>query len=303
MLLSSREPLSAGPALVRFAKRRPSWRPGVSPRAAPGFFCLRTLPPRPAPQKLTTAPTPFCSKFTCCRLRLRTSARTYGCRLVAQRDAHRQGSGPAAQTGAEFKAELQAGQPKFGIFVNSVSPTVAEQLSCSGYDWLLVDTQHGPMEPITLSAMLCAISSGGAKSMVRVAGHEDRAGIQQALDLGAHGILIPYVNTADDVAKGVSCCRYPLPSGAECGTRSVYFPQRSTNQAGLLGYAGAHNDNVIVAVQVETKACIDNMEEICKVPGVDIMFLGQNDLCMSMGLFGGQCTPAPPATLLRSTLR
>ena len=148
------------------------------------------------------------------------------------------------------------------------------------------------MEPITLSAMLCAISSGGAKSMVRVAGHEDRAGIQQALDLGAHGILIPYVNTADDVAKGVSCCRYPLPSGAECGTRSVYFPQRSTNQAGLLGYAGAHNDNVIVALQIETASAIENIDEIAALPGLDMMFLGQNDLSMSMGLYE-KCTRTP----------
>ena len=166
---------------------------------------------------------------------------------------------------------------------------MCEQLSCSGYDWLLVDTQHGPMEPITLSCMLGAIANGGAKSMVRVAGWDDRAGIQQSLDLGANGVLIPYINTAEELTAAVSCCRYPLPSGAECGTRSVYFPQRSTNQAGLLGYAGAHNDNVIVAMQVETKACIDNMEAIAAVKGVDIMFLGQNDLCMSMGLFGGQC--------------
>ncbi len=142
------------------------------------------------------------------------------------------------------------------------------------------------MEPITLSCMLGAIANGGAKSMVRVAGFDDRAGIQQALDLGANGVLIPYINTAAELEAAVSCCKYPLPNGAANGTRSVYFPQRCTNQAGLLGYAGAHNDNVIVAMQVETKACIDNMEEIAKVDGVDIMFLGQNDLCMSMGLFG-----------------
>ena len=142
------------------------------------------------------------------------------------------------------------------------------------------------MEPITLSCMLGAIANGGAKSMVRVAGYDDRAGIQQALDLGANGVLIPYINTAAELREAVSCCKYPLPSGAANGTRSVYFPQRCTNQAGLLGYAGAHNDNVIIAMQVETKACIDNMEEIAAVDGVDIMFLGQNDLCMSMGLFG-----------------
>ena len=116
--------------------------------------------------------------------------------------------------------------------------------------------------------------------MVRVAGYDDRAGIQQALDLGADGILVPYINTAEEAVQAVSCARYPT-----AGTRSVYFPQRCTNKAGLLGYVGNSNKNVIIALQVETADCIRNMEAIAAVPGVDLLFLGQNDLCMSMGLF------------------
>ncbi|HUH63403.1 MAG TPA: aldolase/citrate lyase family protein [Terracidiphilus sp.] len=185
-----------------------------------------------------------------------------------------------ALTGAEFKKQLRAGKPKLGIFLNSHSPTVAEQLSHSGYDWLLVDTQHGPMGNLELSAMLAGIANGGAKSMVRVAGYHDRGGIQQALDMGADGVLVPYINNAEEARQAVSCARYPT-----AGTRSVYFPQRSMNRAGLLGYAGAANENVIVALQVETDSCIKNIDEIAAVPGVDILFLGQNDLCMSMGLY------------------
>jgi len=183
-------------------------------------------------------------------------------------------------TGAEFKAQLRSGTPKMGLFLNAHSPTVAEQLAHSGYDWLLVDTQHGPMDREKLSATLCAIASGGAKSMVRVGGYDDRAGIQQALDLGADGVLVPYINTAEEARQAVSCCRYPT-----AGTRSVYFPQRSTNKDGLLGYVGNANKNIMIALQVETASCIKNMTEIAAVPGVDILFLGQNDLCMSMGLF------------------
>jgi 4-hydroxy-2-oxoheptanedioate aldolase len=182
--------------------------------------------------------------------------------------------------GAEFKKQMREGTPKMGLFVNSHSPTVAEQLAHTGYDWLLVDTQHGPMDHEKLSAMLCAISSGGAKSMVRVGGYQDRAGIQQALDLGADGVLVPYINTAQEAREAISCCRYPT-----AGTRSVYFPQRSMNKAGLLGYAGNANNNIIVALQVETASCIENIAEIAAIPGVDILFLGQNDLCMSMGLY------------------
>src|ERR671923_1032638 len=150
-------------------------------------------------------------------------------------------------SGAEFKKQLREGRPKLGIFLNSHSPTVAEQLAHSGYDWLLVDTQHGPMGHEKLSAMLSGIANGGAKSMVRVGGYDDRPGIQQALDLGADGVLVPYINSAEEARQAVSCARYPT-----MGTRSVYFPQRSTNKEGLLGYAGAANNNVIVALQVET---------------------------------------------------
>jgi 4-hydroxy-2-oxoheptanedioate aldolase len=183
-------------------------------------------------------------------------------------------------TGAEFKKRLREGKPKLGLFLNSHSPTVAEQLAHSGYDWLLVDTQHGPMGNLELSAMLAGIANGGAKSMVRVQGYHDRGGIQQALDMGSDGVLVPYINTAEEARQAVSCARYPT-----AGTRSVYFPQRSMNRNGLLGYAGAANDNVIVALQVETDSCIKNIDEIAAVPGVDLLFLGQNDLCMSMGLY------------------
>jgi 4-hydroxy-2-oxoheptanedioate aldolase len=186
----------------------------------------------------------------------------------------------AAPSGADFKKQLRDGNPKMGLFLNSHSPTVAEQLAHSGYDWLLVDTQHGPMGYEKLSAMLAGVASGGAKSLVRVGGYDDRPGIQQALDLGADGVLVPYINTAEEARQAVSCTKYPT-----AGTRSVYFPQRCMNKAGLLGYAGNFNNDGIIALQVETASCIENIVEIASVPGVDILFLGQNDLCMSMGLF------------------
>src|SRR5437660_3868006 len=186
----------------------------------------------------------------------------------------------ATLSGAEFKKQLREGTPKMGLFLNAHSPAVAEQLGHRGYDWLLVDTQHGPMGYEKLSAMLSAVASGGAKSIVRVGGYDDRTGIQQALDLGADGVLIPYINSAEEARQAISCTKYP-----RTGTRSVYFPQRSMNKAGLLGYAGNFNGNGIVAMQVETASCIENIAEIAAVPGVDILFLGQNDLCMSMGLY------------------
>src|SRR5438093_13483095 len=106
-------------------------------------------------------------------------------------------------SGAEFKKQLREGKPKLGIFLNAHSPTVAEQLAHSGYDWLLVDTQHGPMGYESLSGMLAGIANGGAKSLVRVGMYSDRPGTQQALALWAEGVLIPYINNANEARQAV----------------------------------------------------------------------------------------------------
>lgn len=185
--------------------------------------------------------------------------------------------------GAEFKAELRAGKPKFGVFLNSANSLLAGQFSHSGYDWLLIDTQHSPVDSMTLSHMINSIRTGPAKIMVRVGSTADRPGIQNALDSGADGVLIPYVNNAQELREAVSCCYYPTD-----GTRSVYTPQQCMNSKGLLGYVPESNKNVVVAFQVETADCIKNIDEIMAVKGVDIAFLGQNDLCMSMGLYAGK---------------
>ena len=113
----------------------------------------------------------------------------------------------ATLSGAEFKKQLRAGSPKMGLFLNAHSPTVAEQLAHSGYDWLLVDSQHGPMGYEKLSAMLGGISGGGAKSLVRVAGYSDRAGIQPSLDMGTDGVLVPYIHTAREARTAGGCMR------------------------------------------------------------------------------------------------
>jgi len=187
-------------------------------------------------------------------------------------------------TGKEFKQHLLEGQVKLGLFINSGSPVVAEQLSHSSYDWLLVDAQHSPISSSSIGPMLSGIATGHAKSLVRVGGWNDRIGIQQSLDQGADGILIPYVNNKAEAQEAINCCLYPEPSKHQ-GSRSVYFPQRSMNEAGLLGYAGTFNGNVLKAVQIETADSITNIDEILSIPELDIAFLGKNDLAMSMGLY------------------
>jgi 2-keto-3-deoxy-L-rhamnonate aldolase RhmA len=190
----------------------------------------------------------------------------------------------AKQSGEEFKNELRDDKTKMGLFINSNSTVICEQLSLSSYDWLLVDTQHGPFDYQSLSNQVSAVNKGNALSMVRVGGFNDRIGIQQSLDAGANGILIPYVNTRAEVDEGVNSCLYPEPSKHK-GNKSVYFPLRCMNEGGLLGYAGSANKNTVIAIQIETMDCINNIDEILANPHVDVAFLGRNDLAMSMGLF------------------
>src|SRR5262249_62213645 len=122
-------------------------------------------------------------------------------------------------SGADFKTQLRAGHPKMGLFLNSHSPTVAEQMAHSGYDWLLVDTQHGPMGYLELSAMLAGVSNGGAKSMGRVAGLPDRGGIFQMVPLGAQGGAGPYRNTPAEAPPA-----RPRPAPPPPGARAPHLP-------------------------------------------------------------------------------
>ena len=94
----------------------------------------------------------------------------------------------ATVSGADFKKQLREGSPKMGLFLNAHSPTVAEQLAHSGYDWLLVDTQHGPMGYEKLSAMLAGIANGGAKSLVRVGGYD---AVTIAREFSSHSTWAP----------------------------------------------------------------------------------------------------------------
>merc|ERR1711988_1978236 len=134
--------------------------------------------------------------------------------------------------------------------------------------------------------MFQSTQAGGAKAWIRVGGPTDRFGIQQAFDCGADGILVPYVNTADDVRAAISVAKYPGKEGKE-GTRSLYLNIRSQYPGGIenfFKYYNTDNQTTIVACQIETADAVKNLDEILQVPGLDIAFIGPGDLCSSMGL-------------------
>lgn len=138
--------------------------------------------------------------------------------------------------------------------------------------------------------MLCGARAGGALPLVRVAGPADRAGMQQSLDLGAAGVMVPSVDTAADALAAVGCCKLPPEGG-----RSIFYHMRTMHAVGLGAYLASANAEALVAVQVETAACLDNLADVLAVPRVDAAFVGPVDLAYSMGLpakYGGSLDAA-----------
>ena len=152
----------------------------------------------------------------------------------------------------------------------------AEIMARQGFDALNVDMQHGLTDMANLWPMLQAISQTDTVPVVRVATNESGA-IMKALDLGAYGIIIPLVNTAEEAARAVAACRYP-----PVGIRSS-GPVRAVHYGGP-DYQAKANDEIVVLVMIETKEGLANLEAICRTPGLDGIYIGPADLSYALGL-------------------
>jgi len=204
---------------------------------------------------------------------------------------------PSNRTNPEWKKKLKDGRLMMGCASNTSSTLCAELVASQGFDFVLIDHQHSAIDPEKLRCMIQAVHAGGSKAFVRVGGHMDRLGIQQSFDLGADGILVPCVNTAEDVKLAVSCAKYPVHGpGSDGGTRSAYLNLRPQFPGGvmpLLKYCNEQgNAETIVMVQIETNDALENVEAICAVPGLDCAFIGPGDLALSMGLVREKGMPA-----------
>jgi 4-hydroxy-2-oxoheptanedioate aldolase len=171
--------------------------------------------------------------------------------------------------------KLRAGKPSFGYWVTSGSPIIAEAAAHLGYDFLLLDRQHGHWGfDATVQAMQ-AIGPTDTMPVARVL-RNDPALINQVLDIGALGVIVPLVNSADEAQRAVEAANYP-PAGI-----------RSAGGSRLLLYGSDYmqtaNDETFVAVMLETRQAVDRAEEILSVPGVDVGFIGPSDLAFSLGV-------------------
>ena len=152
----------------------------------------------------------------------------------------------------------------------------AEQLAHQGWDSLTVDQQHGQADHAAMVAIFTAISTTDAAAIVRVPSNESGV-IGRALDSGAYGVICPMVDTVADAQKFVAACRYPPDGGRS------YGPRRASIYAGE-DYADHANETVLAIAQIETATAMKNIDAIAAVAGVDMLFLGPNDLRLSIGM-------------------
>ncbi len=177
------------------------------------------------------------------------------------------------------KHRLQQGLHTIGIWISVPSPSVVELIAGAGPDWLMIDTEHGPADWERVEDLIRAMQGSSATPLVRVAGN-DPVLIKKALDRGALGVLVPLVSTAEAARAAVSASRYPPD-----GIRGVAGTRASRYGAELPAYFASWNREVLVAIQIETIEALNNVELIAAIPGLDVLFIGPNDLSASLNCF------------------
>lgn len=175
---------------------------------------------------------------------------------------------------SDFPQRLRARKSLIGYWIVSDNVIATERLARLGYDFLCLDLQHGLIEYSACVRGLMAIDAGEGAGVVRVPSN-DAAWIGRALDAGARAVIVPMVNTADEVAHAVRACRY-----APMGARS-YGPLRPILPAGSAPREA--DESVACIVMIETQQGLDNLEAICATTGLDAVFVGPYDLAISMG--------------------
>jgi 2-keto-3-deoxy-L-rhamnonate aldolase RhmA len=185
-----------------------------------------------------------------------------------------------------LKSRLHASrEPSFGTWISSSSLISLDALRGVGFEWFMIDTEHAPVNPETLAAMVSLLGEGGPTPLVRV-GNVDPYLVKQALDAGAQGILVPLVSTEAQARATVSFAKYPPD-----GVRGAAAAAASRYGMELAAYLRSANAETIVGVQIETKEALDNLEAIAGVTGVDLLFVGPQDLTLSLGLLDDRKNP------------
>jgi 2-keto-3-deoxy-L-rhamnonate aldolase RhmA len=180
-----------------------------------------------------------------------------------------------------IRQRVLCGEFMGGTFLNLGSSLTAEVAGQSGFDWVAIDLEHGSGNRHELLLQLQALESTLTAPVVRIAWN-DPVRFKRVLDLGPSGVMVPYVQSAEEAGKAVAAMRYP-----PAGVRGVAVMNRACNFGpGFEDYFKAANSGLLTVIQIETKAAVRCVDEIAAVDGVDVLFVGPMDLSVSLGIIG-----------------
>lgn len=180
-----------------------------------------------------------------------------------------------------IRSRVQAGEALFGTFVNLGSPLTAEIVAAAGYDWVLIDLEHGAGDERDALSQMQAIEHTPATPLVRIEVNS-RPRVHRVLDFGAVGVMVPRVDTVDEARQAVSHMRYPPAGirGVALMNRACGFGRSSTE------YMASAGEGLLTIVQIESPRAVENADAIAGIDGVDVLFVGPADLSQAMGIFG-----------------
>ena len=182
-----------------------------------------------------------------------------------------------------MKEKLQAGKPVYGVSVMIPSPQIVEMIAAAGFDWVLLDCEHGTLTLESVELMAMAAEASGITAIARPMSRSPEH-ILQVLDRGVMGVQVPHVNTAADAREVLAAVKFhPLGKRSlAAGTRAAVYDAHGT----LADFVKAANDATLIAIQLEDKEAIENIDELLEVDGIDVFFIGPSDLSQSMGFPG-----------------
>jgi 4-hydroxy-2-oxoheptanedioate aldolase len=183
---------------------------------------------------------------------------------------------------SSVRERLRTGKVPLSFFVNLIpSPVATQALAAAGADVVWIDQEHGPIGPESLHAMVASTAGTPCSPWVRVPGC-DEAAATTALDTGAEGIVFPLITTAESAAECVALTRYPPRGRRGWGP----FVAHSRWHVELFDYLGQRGGETVCTILIETRSAIDNIEEICKVEGIDCLVIAPFDLSTDLGVSG-----------------
>ena len=185
-------------------------------------------------------------------------------------------------TARSIKERLKAGEKILSAWIYSLSPVMVEAMAIGGYSALMIDQEHGPVELQTVHTLTLAAEARGAQAMVRVPSHDPNH-VKRLLDMGITTVMFPMVDSVADAEAVVAACYYPPKGRRGLATGGI----RATSYGGdAKGYLENYPQRQLVMAQIETRGGLDAVEKIAAVDGVDMLFIGPNDLSTSLGHLG-----------------